>query len=96
MGQFLQCDAAGCDHREDVDEYGPHLIGTPCPKCGADMLTQQDFDDFEPLRVMIETLKKMGLASDDSDGVQSPVSLSLHQHAGTMTAKFEPITPEGE
>jgi len=50
----FKCDAVGCDYVEmDVpkfeylDEYIAHLVGhlaMNCPKCGAPLLTQRDFE----------------------------------------------------
>jgi uncharacterized C2H2 Zn-finger protein len=39
----LHCDACGHDMPGPV-AFTSDLIGTPCPKCGADMLTRKDYD----------------------------------------------------
>ena len=43
---FLKCDTKGCIHIS-LYEY-PHmcLINTPCPKCNANLCTEQDMIDF--------------------------------------------------
>tara|TARA_R110002073_G_scaffold100593_1_gene228901 strand:- start:1495 stop:1782 length:288 start_codon:yes stop_codon:yes gene_type:complete len=85
---YLQCDAQSCDHVEDATDYGPHLIGKPCPKCGESLLTQQDFDDAEPMRLMMELLIKAGIASDTGADMKHPVTLDVNQHAGQTTIKI--------
>ena len=41
---FLKCDEKGCVHQEYHAEIAPEQIGKPCPRCGASLLTQEDFD----------------------------------------------------
>jgi hypothetical protein len=45
----LKCDAPGCDYEQDYptsDAYR-NWIGMPCPKCGANLLTEADVKTFE-------------------------------------------------
>lgn len=42
INSFLKCDAAGCDHEEPAAITREH-IGKPCPKCGANLLTEEDY-----------------------------------------------------
>lgn len=80
---YLQCDAEGCDHRENTPDYGPHLIGKPCPVCGASLLTQEDFDGAEPYRLLIEELIKAGIATTtDRPRKDTEVAMGIHFHAG--------------
>lgn len=42
----IKCDAAGCDYIDTearLDDYSQYL-NKPCPKCGANLLTQADLD----------------------------------------------------
>ena len=42
----LRCDAPDCDFIDmdiTLDQY-PNYLNAPCPKCGANLLTQEDFD----------------------------------------------------
>jgi hypothetical protein len=89
MANNLKCDADGCLHREHVEEYGPHLIDKPCPICGANLLTQEDFDGYEPIRVVIQALIDAGHASWSGEEIKSPVSFSLNHHAGTTTTTIK-------
>jgi hypothetical protein len=40
----LKCDAPGCDYRDDTVEFANYkaYINKPCPKCGANLLTEAD------------------------------------------------------
>jgi hypothetical protein len=37
----LKCDAPGCDYREELVIPSVDLVGKPCPKCGASLLTEE-------------------------------------------------------
>ena len=42
----IKCDNSSCDYTDmsvDVSEY-PKWIDKPCPKCGENLLTQEDYD----------------------------------------------------
>ncbi|SER27903.1 hypothetical protein SAMN05216548_11476 [Faunimonas pinastri] len=40
----LVCDNSGCGYVAPHQKFGPHLIGTPCPECGSDLLTREDYN----------------------------------------------------
>jgi hypothetical protein len=42
-GFQLVCDAADCGHVECTGPLRPSLIGRPCPRCGRDLLTREDY-----------------------------------------------------
>lgn len=39
----LRCDNPKCDHVDPNQPFGKHLIGKPCPKCRANLLTERDY-----------------------------------------------------
>lgn len=42
----IKCDNAQCDYRDDsvkFDEY-PQWVNKPCPECGENLLTQENYD----------------------------------------------------
>ena len=92
QGAFLKCDAEGCDHLEMTPDYGPHYIGKPCPKCGADLLSQQDFDAAQPMYQAIELLKKMGLVGKEPEAGRKYVNLSFGHHNGKSKIEIEGFT----
>lgn len=88
-GAFLQCDTKGCDHIEKTPDYGPQYIGMPCPKCGANLLTQEDFDAAQPMYAAIEILKKMGLVGGEIEQGKEYTALSLGHHNGKTKIEME-------
>lgn len=89
---YLKCDSDGCDYRGDEPDYGAHLIGKPCPVCGANLLTQDDFEKAEPVRAMIQMLVKAGLAFDPSADIshlKDPVQIRVNSHKGKTIIKTE-------
>lgn len=87
MSAFLQCDAAGCDHREDVEEIVEAQVGMPCPKCGASLLTREDFDVYVArFKPMLDMMKVLGLAVDPEPGTDAQ-RVSVHYHDGVTTIR---------
>ena len=58
----IKCDAPSCDYRDDdavfdADKY----LNSPCPKCGASLLTQEDYDAiklWQGVALIVNTLYK--------------------------------------
>lgn len=49
----LKCDAEGCDYRDDtihIKDYEIY-VNAPCPKCGANLLTEKDMHTIKFLLV---------------------------------------------
>lgn len=47
----IKCDNESCDYKDDsvtFDQY-PDYLNKPCPKCGANLLTQEDLDTAKTL-----------------------------------------------
>lgn len=83
---FLKCDALGCDHVGEVPAITRELIGTPCPKCGANLLTEADADQWlaqvEPL---LAFLKPLGLITDGAFDVPADQRVEFHLHEAKLT-----------
>lgn len=79
---FLKCDAPGCLHQEPCDAITEQLIGKPCPKCGADLLTREDFDAMQTHLEYINVLNDALEIPDDATG--ECVLLSVNPHAGDV------------
>ena len=85
---YLLCDA--CGHRDLVDGYHADLIGRPCPKCGADMLTQKDYDDTLKLLEGIALLNGLFGASGLEAGEEDAATLRMNPHDGALNIRVEP------
>jgi len=40
----LRCDNPKCDYVNDDILFENYVVGQPCPKCGDNLLTQEDYD----------------------------------------------------
>lgn len=88
-GKYLTCDAPGCDHQEDMSALTEDLIGRPCPKCGASLLTREDYEAGIRLYSMMDVLEKAGMvkaAPVDTTGEKAQVN--FHVHAGSLDIKI--------
>lgn len=90
-GQFLKCDAEGCDHKESVSEITADLIGKPCPKCGANLLTKDDFESGQNLVEVINAFNKIfGPVDVPEDAAKDALKVSLNPHNGGITIQVKP------
>jgi hypothetical protein len=55
----LKCDY--CDYRDDSVPYSAYQksIGKPCPKCGENLLTQQEFEKCERILKRVSRFEKV-------------------------------------
>lgn len=56
----LQCDADGCDYEDlniNVNEYNKY-VNAPCPKCGANLLTEADYETVKVIAGIVDTLNE--------------------------------------
>ena len=67
----IKCDNEDCDYHDDSvdrDNY-PAYVNKPCPECGANLLTQEDYDTvvlLEKLQVDLDvTIPKDFFGDDD-------------------------------
>jgi len=84
----LQCDTAGCDHVQNVADITEDMIGTPCPKCGASLLTKEDFEASRNIFAMAKILEAMGMMADPATADENSVRMSVHHHNGDTTIKI--------
>jgi len=59
----MKCDAPDCDYESSIEvtslNYLKTQIGALCPKCGNNLLTQEDYKDTEKTFEYIEIMNKM-------------------------------------
>lgn len=92
MGFFLKCDAVGCDHKEDRPGLLEEDIGRPCPKCGANLLTRDDYEAAKPFSDMMRALEEAGLvrpASLADEAGPDHVIVTVNHHAGDINIKIK-------
>jgi len=84
VGKKLKCDAPDCDHIEKISEITAAMIGKPCPKCGASLLTTEDFIAGKTLVASLEAVAGILFPVDPT--TQTKIStMSLNPHNGGMT-----------
>jgi len=93
MSEFLKCDATGCDHLETVESITGDMVGKPCPKCGANLLTQNDWDHYERVfRPYVDTLTELGLIQGAKPGDAGVMRVGFHE--GEYTFRLPVSTPQ--
>lgn len=77
---FLKCDEPDCDTRVFVGEIQQHHVDTPCPSCGANLLTQEDYDGWTAMQLgeVLPVLAGLGGTSHPED--LELVEVSYHKH----------------
>ena len=86
MDDFLKCDAVGCDHISLVGKITEEMVNMSCPKCGHNLLTQADFDDFVRVtRPMLEAARSLGLITQTNAPVEGGTFVRIGNHNGTFT-----------
>lgn len=83
--EYLKCDANGCDHVENIDCISQDLVGKTCPKCGANLLTQEDYNHYVQLRGLLTLLNTM--APEQVDGQKVELSIGVHDGEFTMKGR---------
>lgn len=75
MSEFLKCDAPTCEHVEQVGIITEDMVNTPCPVCGANLLTQADWNDWRPFSKLLSDVR--AIEPEDGEGMVT-LSVSLH------------------
>lgn len=87
----LHCDACGYDLPERR-AFTADLIGTPCPKCGADMLTRSDYEKTARMFRALDWINRIfgpifGVRVSDLPKGKMVDTVSVHMHDDTTTIK---------
>ena len=84
----LKCDADGCGHEETIDEIKASHIGTPCPKCGANLLTEEDYKNSLRLLAIARCINEIvGPVKTDPNANGSLISFNPHGDSLTIKVK---------
>lgn len=91
----IKCDNKDCDFKDmDVkfDDY-PDWLNKPCPKCGSNLLTEQD---YFAIKTMIELTAIINETMPDVPDEQLfKISVELNGDGKARVSEIEPIEKEG-
>jgi len=91
----IKCDNEKCDWKDETvtREQMSDWIGKPCPKCGENLLTKEDYERFEGLMLAIDfinTLSESEMKELGTDLSDQKVLAEVNTHNGiTVTIKEE-------
>jgi hypothetical protein len=74
--EFLKCDAPDCDHFE-MTPITVDVVDMPCPKCGANLCTKDDFILFSSIRAASDAARQV-LLRDQPDAQLHLVATNVH------------------
>lgn len=94
----LKCDTPTCDYTDEsikLDEYEAH-VDTPCPKCGASLLTPGDFAKVKFIMGFMNAINKT--KNDDISPEAEKMARLTVELNGTDDIKMtiEPVKPKTE
>lgn len=107
--QYLHCDNPDCNHDETFEgPFREELINMPCPKCGENLLTEEDFLDankvMEEMSAIAnimnslspEEVEEMTKNIELPEGVnpEDVFSLGVHVHNKSINFNLEKGTEE--
>lgn len=72
----LRCDANGCDYRDEKVGFDASWIDSPCPKCGASLLTREDYESIQLIIAAVAvTNAEVGPVPEDGKFVKLPITM---------------------
>ena len=65
----IECDNPKCDYvKEDVEVSDYHnWLNKPCPKCGENLLTQEDYDKIQIFMGLVDMFNEIEIEPDPDD-----------------------------
>lgn len=55
----IQCDNPSCDYNDADIEVTKDIIDTPCPKCGENLLTEEDYYIYEHFLLNVDFINSL-------------------------------------
>lgn len=82
----IKCDNPNCDFKDmgvRVEDYDKWL-NRPCPKCGADLLTEKDYKTVKHLLKFTKLINKImpNQSNDDKDVVKGTINIKWYWKYG--------------
>ena len=99
VGNGLKCDNPECDWKDetiksdDMEKY----LNAPCPKCGENILTEQDYKNTKLVLSMVDfinnlTEEEFELLSDkEIENPKQKVIMHINTHKEIKVERIEPI-----
>lgn len=85
-GGGIMCDNPKCDFTDPTVTDFPSYINKPCPKCGENLLTEEDFKVHENMMAMIKLINEV-LPEVTPEDEKDMAHMSVHYHAGKLTVE---------
>jgi hypothetical protein len=82
-GEYLKCDSPSCDYFE-LTPIVIENVGKPCPKCGANVLTEDDYIDHHKMMAGIDAENEVALAANPK---ASKILMAIYSHNGQVSRK---------
>lgn len=81
-GMEIKCDAKGCDYIIPIEiKDTKSYMGKPCPKCGADLLTEEDYERLLAVLTAAEAHNiKALLGGYKHNPDETPVTVRVETH----------------
>ena len=91
MLEHLNCDAPGCGHVEQVSEITEAHVGMACPVCGANLLTREDWEGWQPIRAAMRAAEALSarLGLDQAGVCGEAVETRVRLHGGKTTIEID-------
>lgn len=77
----ITCDTEGCDFEEPCGEDPKEWLNKPCPKCSANLLTQENYDSIMEIMKYVEMINNMELPEEVKDS-ENPERIELNFKVG--------------
>lgn len=91
----LHCDASGCGFvMPEASPWGADLIGTPCPRCGANLLTPADYNRVERMLRFIDFINRIfgpWFGRTDDRPQPGDRTMSVRMHGDQIDISILPI-----
>lgn len=86
VGEYLKCDAPQCDHFE-MTPVTIDVVDKPCPKCGANLCTKEDFLIFRTFVASTHAATQLLLRENP----EAPLTLvATNIHKGELKIACDP------
>lgn len=89
--EVLNCDAPGCGHVEHVGTITEGMVDMPCPKCGSNLLTLEDWISWQAFSALMNAVEEV--VPDDSG---SKLAMRVGLHGRKTRIEIEPVDNTNE